>query len=547
MSFKNLKVSYRLLVSFLLIILSTLALGLVSINQLRVVNHQSTIIAMNWLPSVSAVERLNTLTADLRIAELMHVSSLTKEDMEVWEREITKREIAVSDSMNTYEQLISSDEERAIWPNFTEAYNKYLTTKNSMITLSRQNRNDEALALLLGESLDLYNQFSGDLLRLSEINDAGAQNASLAGDRIFGTSLLIIVTLIAVALALGIFLALFISRSIVGQLGGEPNEIMDITRHISEGNLIIDFGDRKTVGVYDNLKIMTEKLNGVLSGIKGSSAQVNSASGQISSSAQSISSGTAEQASSMEQVSSSIEELDANITQNTANSQESNEMAKKVASDSVEGGKAVDDTVNAMKEIAEKINIIQDIARNTNMLALNAAIEAARAGEAGKGFAVVASEVRKLAENSGAAAKEITEIADNSLKRAESARDLINNVVPEIQKTASLIDEITSASLEQKSGSSQISDAVTQLDSITQSNASSSEELASMAGQLSSLAQNMDEAVAFFKLSGAAPRQREEISRREVKRPEEPQMLLPESKIEPPEEFFEKDDEFEEF
>jgi methyl-accepting chemotaxis protein len=548
LNINNLKVSSRLLFSFTLIIIATLILGFVSINQLKTVNDQSTVIAINWLPSVAAVERMNTLTADLRIAELMHVSSLTNEDMNQWEKEIEERENAVNEGIFAYEKLISSDEERAIWPHFKESYDGYLSTKNSMIALSRQNRNEEALTLLLGESLTLYNEFSDDLLELSDINEKGAYEASLEGDRIYAISRFIIITLIAIAVVLGIFLALFISRSITSQLGGEPNEIMNITQNISEGNLIIDFGNKKTAGVYNNLKEMTKKLNHVLSGIKYSSAQVNSASGQISSSAQSISSGTAEQASNMEQVSSSIEELNANIQQNTTNSQQSNDMAKKVAKDSVEGGQAVEDTVNAMREIAEKITIIQDIARNTNMLALNAAIEAARAGDAGKGFAVVASEVRKLAENSGAAAKDITEIADGSLKRAETARELINNVVPEIQKTAALIEEITSASQEQNSGSIQISDAVMQLDKITQSNASSAEELAGMAGQLSSQAGAMDQAVGYFKLAGKSVTQERDVFSAEPSTNNiQTNRLLPKTDRREAQEPVEYDDEFENF
>lgn len=308
------------------------------------------------------------------------------------------------------------------------------------------------------------------------------------------------IVVLAAALLSGMGIAFLITRSLTRQLGDEPYRIMEITGRIAQGDLMIDFPDKKLTGVYASLREMTRKLTGIVNDIVSASGQVSGGSEQISSSAQQISSGTSEQASNMEEVSASIEELNSNIQQNTDNSQQSNLMAKKVTEDSMVGSKAVAETVVAMKEIAEKISIIQEIARNTNLLALNAAIEAARAGDAGKGFAVVASEVRKLAESSGAAAKDITSITESSVHRAVAAQESIDQIVPSMQKMADLVEEITMASQEQTKGAEQINTAVIQLDTVVQQNASSSEELASMSEELFSQATSMKEAVAFFKV-----------------------------------------------
>jgi methyl-accepting chemotaxis protein len=154
-----------------------------------------------------------------------------------------------------------------------------------------------------------------------------------------------------------------------------------------------------------------------------------------------------------------------------------------------------------MKQIAAKISVIEDIAYQTNLLALNAAIEAARAGEQGRGFAVVAVEVRKLAERSQLAAKEISDLASNSVSVAERSGQLLADLVPAIRRTAELVQEVTAASTEQSSGVTQINRAMSQVDSVTQRNASSAEELSSTAEELAAQSEQLQQLMTFFRVA----------------------------------------------
>lgn len=212
---------------------------------------------------------------------------------------------------------------------------------------------------------------------------------------------------------------------------------------------------------------------------------VKSGSSQLAATAEGLSQGATEQAASVEETSASMEQMVANVQQNSENARITEQIAIQAADDSRQSGHAVDEAVKAMKEIAKKITVVQEIARQTNLLALNAAIEAARAREHGKGFAVVASEVRKLAELSQAAAAEISELSASSVQTAEQAGKMLNELVPRIEKTANLVQEISASSNEQKIGADQINESVQQLDIVIQQNASSSEELAATAEELS--------------------------------------------------------------
>ena len=150
------------------------------------------------------------------------------------------------------------------------------------------------------------------------------------------------------------------------------------------------------------------------------------------------------------------------------------------------------------REIAGKVAEVEEIARQTNLLALNAAIEAARAGAEGRGFAVVADEVRRLAEKSRQIASNIQELAAKNVERAEEAGRQIGAVVPEVTRTSQLMGEVSTMIRDQGQSAEEIRAAIDQFAQVVQGNASSSEELASTAEELSRSSRALVDSVAFF-------------------------------------------------
>jgi methyl-accepting chemotaxis protein len=321
-----------------------------------------------------------------------------------------------------------------------------------------------------------------------------------SADEIYRRARTTTVSLVIALLGVGVIAAFLIAR-------GLARPVLDASeglRHMATGDLT----RRLAVTTSDELGDMArhfnafgEELSQRIGQIRQSAHQLADAATQVSATAQSVSQGTSEQAASVEETTASLEQINASITLTATNSQTTEQMAGQSARDAEEGGRSAQETMTAMTTIAEKITIIEDIAYQTNLLALNAAIEAARAGEHGKGFAVVATEVRKLAERSQAAATEISALAGRSVTVAERSGELLAELVPTINKTAGLVQEVAQASREQALGVAQINKAMSQVDGVTQQNASASEELASTAEELAAQAESLQQIVATFRIA----------------------------------------------
>ncbi|VTR97642.1 chemotaxis partial : Chemotaxis protein OS=Burkholderia sp. MP-1 GN=BG58_15470 PE=4 SV=1: 4HB_MCP_1: HAMP: PAS_9: HAMP: MCPsignal [Gemmata massiliana] len=251
-----------------------------------------------------------------------------------------------------------------------------------------------------------------------------------------------------------------------------------------------------------------------LEGVREVSEQLADASGQLSSASDEISTGAQEQASSLEETASTLEEITATVRQNSDSAQQARQLASNSKEIAEKGGQVVGNAVDAMseinqssKKIADIITTIDEIAFQTNLLALNAAVEAARAGEQGRGFAVVASEVRNLAQRSATAAKEIKSLIEDSVKKVDAGTELVNrsgstlgDIVTSVKRVTDIITEIASASKEQSTGIDQVNKAISQMDTVTQRNASQTEEMSATAQTLTDQASQLRDLVARFKL-----------------------------------------------
>ncbi|WP_336792289.1 methyl-accepting chemotaxis protein [Pantoea anthophila] len=360
--------------------------------------------------------------------------------------------------------------------------------------------------------LTLYREWRADQNRLASL---GAEANSAAYSRMMWILGTILVAVLAVILLCWSGLRKIVLTPL--------NESIDHIRHIAGGDLthtIVVEGRNEMTQLAASLHEMQQSLVRTVSQVRDGSDAIFTGASEISAGNNDLSARTEQQAASLEQTAASMEQLTATVKQNAENARQASQLALSASQTAEKGGSVVDGVVKTMSEIAgssKKIaditSVIDGIAFQTNILALNAAVEAARAGEQGRGFAVVAGEVRNLAQRSAQAAKEIKGLIDDSVNRVSigsqlvgTAGETMNDIVSAVTRVTDIMGEIASASDEQSRGIDQVGEAVTEMDRVTQQNASLVEESAAAAASLEDQASRLSQSVSLFKIRrDAAP------------------------------------------
>jgi len=343
--------------------------------------------------------------------------------------------------------------------NLTDLMQTYLTQFDSFVKLQDQRGRISEIQI---EEIEALSEHVEDLIQ-NVVSSNMVKTRTTAQN--LSDSVNVTIALLALALAVGIFLCIAIIRSIV-------------TRAAT-----------------------------AIKGLSSGSEQVSAASNEISKAAQAMASGASEQAANLEEISSALNEITLMTKQTADNSRNANTLVRDSVEKAKESKEAMRRLQDAVAEIqkssddtAKILKDIDEIAFQTNLLALNAAVEAARAGEAGKGFAVVAEEVRNLAQRSAESAKKTATLIESSQTSSTHGVELAAETASTIEKIAdasnrisAIVNAINSAAEEQARDVVNVNSAIVNIDALTQANASQSEELAASSEELSAQAFSMDD------------------------------------------------------
>ncbi|RFP13278.1 methyl-accepting chemotaxis protein [Duganella sp. BJB488] len=505
----------------LLLLLSAL-LGIVVLAGLAQRNITSVYEAANYsttntVPSIVQLDY--AIQAYSRTQEMVYQHVINTDDatMASLDKAIIDERTKINEALKKYEaEDITDEKDRSMLADDRAVLAAYDVAREKLLALSRANKIDEARALTLVLKTDFEKTYAVFEAHRQYNVELGAKAAGDAASTKRSAARMSI-ALVLVTLAMVGTIGLVITNKLLRQLGGEPEYAMEISQRIAQGDLTanIMLKQNDTASLMAAMKNMNDSLVKIVGEVRSGTDTIATASGQIASGNLDLSSRTEQQASSLEETASSMEQLTSTVKQNADNARQANQLAISASEVAVKGGAVVSQVVGTMgainesaRKIVDIIGVIDGIAFQTNILALNAAVEAARAGEQGRGFAVVATEVRNLAQRSAGAAKEIKSLIGDSVEKVEAGARLVDQagvtmqaIVESIKSVTDIMAEITAASQEQTAGIEQINQSITQMDDVTQQNASLVEEAAAASQSLQDQAGSLAQVVGVFKIN----------------------------------------------
>jgi len=540
---KTLKVSTRLgilsgVLLTLLIIIT--AVGLHSVRQLDdIVNELKN-------DRYRKVVLLHRIRDNINLAaRVMRNIALTK-DNTIRKQEEVRLESAADTIVKAFEELdktVKQPEGKKLLQNLKEAHNNYIESRKTVFKMFDEGKWDESARYLIKDFRPVQDAYFEAANLFLKRMDESFEKRSMEAIKIARSSKIASMVIGLVALLSGIAVSLLVAKSILQQLGGEPEEIANIAEQIASGNLKVSFhSDRRETGVYAAMKTMTANLTEIITKISNTSTDVAAAACQLHSTSEQIATAAEEIDAQSVTAATAGEEMTATSGDIAQNCQMAAEGAKQASFAAQNGVDVVGNTVRVMSQIAEKvqqssktvenlgsqsdqigniIGTIEDIADQTNLLALNAAIEAARAGEQGRGFAVVADEVRALAERTTKATKEISEMikviqketldAVNAMEQgvkqvetgtAEASRsgDALQDILQQINNVTMQVHQIATAAEEQTATAAQISCNMLQITDGMHLTAQGAHQAATAATQLNSNADELQRLVNQFRI-----------------------------------------------
>ncbi len=563
---KNMKVSMKLIVSFLVVTALAVTIGAVGIFSLTSAADNTALLSDRTEMAIVAARMNRNIQAQraaFRGAAVYHVMNMTgQRDTNLADLDTLEADYEALHGQVV--EMLITETGRSLVANIDAAYAPFSTEREEFTTaIIDPATSNEVMVAQLDTVASTVAPLADSVAALVDFANGETTRMAAEAETTAARTTVILVVILIVAVVIAMFLAFYIS----GLISKPLKDMMGYIRQAGEtGNLhfrdeewqncdrlslgkdeigqtmkaftmmmrkfvyygeavntvaandltiaVETLGDQDTFG--NAIASMVGSLNSMFKDINTASNQVSTGSVQIADGAQLLAQGATEQSATVQQLSASVTEVNGQTKANAALADDAKKLGEDIRVNAERGNRQMEQMIGAVGEISDAstaigkvIKIIDDIAFQTNILALNAAVEAARAGQHGKGFAVVADEVRSLAAKSAEAAKNTSELIATSIEKSEQGAAIsketaasLSQIVEGINQSSELVSRIAQSSNEQSVSMAQIGEAIDQVSQVIQQNSATAEESAAASEEMSGQASMLKELISQFKLKG---------------------------------------------
>jgi methyl-accepting chemotaxis protein len=487
-------------VAFLLVAMT--GMGLLAVSNMRAINANTVDISANWLPSVRVLGDLRAGVITYRNVIREHMLVPTMEEKQAMEKTLAMVVESNAKIRATYEPMITSSEERALYSEWVRLWESYKSGTQEVMALSRKavGQYPREAHELNSKTVNKIGLEADAVLKKSvDLNNSGADKAAQGAADSYAAALMMLAVILAAAVVIGVGVSFYLVRDVSAGIAS----IVAPMQALGQGDLSADIphqGETTEIGAMaDTLQVFKEALiakkaadeaaaadaeakiergrrvdgitrnfenliGEIVQTVSSASTQLEASAGTLSATAKrsqtltsTVASASGEASSNVQSVASATEELSSSVTEISRQVQESARMATEAVSQARVTNDQVSQLSKAASRIGDVVELINTIAGQTNLLALNATIEAARAGEAGRGFAVVASEVKALAEQTAKATGEISQQITGIQGATQESVNAIKEISGTIERLAEISSAIAAAVEEQGAATQEIS------------------------------------------------------------------------------------------
>ena len=538
----NWTVRQRIIINLSAIILLMVLLSGFAYNRLAAIETQFTQMEKDSLPGLYLINLVEVVTADYDSLLYRHIVATNAVDIAQTDQAIEAKSAEIVSLLKRYEATVVEARDRELLENIRSAMVPYEAIRKSILDLSRQHKDAEALDIAVRQASPAYQKVAAAIRAEAEDNKEMADKSVVHVKSSVGTAQ----TSLIIGLGLALVLAVLGGTSLYHAISRPLIQLVEVTEGLRQG----DFTRRVTGGrkdefgtLGDGFNRMTDDLTTLVGQIQKSGIQVNTSVTEIAatareqqSTASEIAATTTEIGATSREISSTSKELVKTVNEVAVVAEQTAELAgngqvgltrmEETMRHVMEAAGSINAKLAVLNEKAGNINqvvtTITKVADQTNLLSLNASIEAEKAGEYGRGFAVVATEIRRLADQTAVATFDIEQMVKEmqsavtagvmgmdkfseevrrGVQEVQQVSVQLAQIIQQVQALTPRFETVNEGMQAQATGAQQISEALGQLGEAAQQTAESLRQSNMAIEQLTETSHNLKASVNRFKLA----------------------------------------------